>query len=512
VAFVEIDSISKAFGATQALRDVSMQLEPGEIHGLLGENGAGKSTLMKVMSGVVVPDHGRISIDGRRLKPGHPDVSRRAGLGIAYQELSSPPNVTVATKLLWPTLPRGPLGLVSGKLMRAKAGEILERFAATDIDPGATISAITLAQRQKVEILAAMSLDPKLLVLDEPTAALPDTEWLFATLRRLSDAGTTVIYITHKMPEIDQICHRGTVLRNGRTVGTFERGTHSEDQLVELMIGRSVEHDPGRRATPLPAASDGRATLTVKQLATESGLVDGTLQAQPGEIVGIAGLEGQGQRDLLYAIAGVLPQAAGSVVVDAGDAQTPTALVPEERKTEALLPRQTCEYNLTISSLKRITRAGVVSRRRERSNARESAGNVNLPLDMLSKPIDALSGGNQQKAVLGRTLARDPAVLVLFDPTRGVDPGTKFEIYDFIREFAAKGRAVLLYSTEVPELVRLCHRVYAISAGRIVREFTGDEIQEQAIMAAALAWDGGRGPHAASQPVAEPHGAEGSPS
>ncbi|MCL2803061.1 MAG: sugar ABC transporter ATP-binding protein [Micrococcales bacterium] len=490
MSFVLIDSISKSFGATQALRDVSMTLERGEIHGLLGENGAGKSTLMKAMSGVVVPDKGEISIDGQLLKPGRPEVSRRAGLGIAYQELSSPPNVLVATKLLWPKLPRGWNGLVSRKAMVSKANQILERFDATDIEPDAMIGSVTLAQRQKVEILAAMSIDPKLLVLDEPTAALPDTDWLFGILKRLSQAGTTVVYITHKMPEIDQICHRGTVLRNGRTVGAFEHGSHNEDQLVELMIGRSVEHDPGRRAAALPSVGQGKPTLAVERLATDTGLVDGTLSVSPGEVVGIAALEGQGQRDLFYAIAGVLPRASGTVEVARTDAAAPTALVPEERKTEALLPRQSTEYNLSISSLKKIARAGVVSRRRERSFAEDTASNVNLPSSMLAKPIDALSGGNQQKAVLGRTLARDPAVLVLFDPTRGVDPGTKFEIYDFIRGFAAKGRAVLMYSTEIPELVRLCHRVYAISGGRIVAEFKGEEIQERAIMAAVLAWDG----------------------
>ncbi|MDR2453945.1 MAG: sugar ABC transporter ATP-binding protein [Bifidobacteriaceae bacterium] len=488
MAFIEISGISKSFGATKALSDVSMTLDGGEIHGLLGENGAGKSTLMKIMSGVVLPDAGRIAVEGRSLPPGKPAQARRAGIGIAYQELSSPPNITVGTKLLWPKLPRGRSGLVSRKAVMAQASGILERFNAPEIDPAACIGQVSLAQRQKVEIVTALAGEPKLLVLDEPTAALPDTEWLFGLLRGFSAAGGTVVYITHKMPEIDRICHRGTILRNGRIVGSFERGSHTDAQLVELMIGRSVDHDPDRRAAP--RVDDGRPMLEVKGLMTSNGLVDGTLTVGRGEIVGIAGLEGQGQRDLLYAIAGAHPRTGGEIRLEAGTAATLVALLPEERKTEALLPRQTATFNMTIGSLRRITRAGIVSASKEARHARRWAAEVNLPQAMLAKPIEALSGGNQQKAVIGRALARDPACLVLFDPTRGVDPGTKFEIYDFIRDFAAKGRAVLLYSTEIPELVRLCHRVYAISAGRVGRQFAGPELSEQAIMSAALAWGG----------------------
>ncbi|MDS1116830.1 ATP-binding cassette domain-containing protein [Gordonia westfalica] len=232
-----------------SLAGVDLSLAQGEVHGLLGENGAGKSTLMKVLAGVVTPDAGSVSIDGATLELGRPQASRAAGLGIAYQELSSPGNVDVATKLCWPKLPRGWSGLVSRAKMRDRASEILSRFRLESVDPALLIADADLATRQRVEIVAAMARDPKLLVLDEPTGALPDTDWLFDAVRRLAADGTAVIYISHKLPEIEEICDRGTVLRSGRTVGTFERGSVNETELVEMMIGCSFEQSfPARHA------------------------------------------------------------------------------------------------------------------------------------------------------------------------------------------------------------------------------------------------------------------------
>jgi ribose transport system ATP-binding protein len=486
MTFIDITGVAKSFGATRALDGVDLSLERCEVHGVLGENGAGKSTLMKVLAGVVMPDQGQVVIDGTVLPLGRPAASRAAGLGIAYQELSSPTNVDIATKLCWPDLPRGPLGTLSRRRTLERATEILAEFDAGSTDPRLLIGDVDLATRQRVEIVAAMARRPKLLVLDEPTAALPDTAWLFSVVRRLADSGTAVVYISHKLPEIEEICDRGTVLRSGRTVGGFERGSTDEVALVEMMIGRSFEQVfPARSQTE---AGSSTRVLTVESLSAGAHLRDASLHVDAGEVVGIAGLEGQGQRDLVYAIDRQVKMRGGSVDVVRGSAAVPTALVPEERKAEALFGEMPSEFNLTIARMDDYTTGPVVRRRQEQRVALAAARRVNLPEPMLAKRISTLSGGNQQKVVFGRAIARDPACLLLFDPTRGVDAATKFELYELIREFAASGRGVLVYSTEIPELVGLCDRVYVVAGGHVVDELTGDDISETAVMSAALAW------------------------
>ncbi|GAA3691716.1 sugar ABC transporter ATP-binding protein [Arthrobacter ginkgonis] len=483
MSFVEIHGISKSFGATKALSDVTMTLDRAEIHGLLGENGAGKSTLMKVLSGMVVPDTGSVQIDGHQVPFGHPRHARRAGLGIAYQELSSPPNITIAAKLCLPDLPRGPLGLVSRKKMALKASRILDKFGANHVDPEALIADVDLATRQQVEIIAAMSIDPKLLILDEPTAALPDTTWLFTQLRRLKESGCTVVYITHKLHEIEEICDRGTILRSGRTVGSFERGEKTDDELVELMIGRSFS----KTFPPKPRGrDDGKPVLVAEGVAVGTRLKEATLTVRENEIVGIAGLEGHGQRELLYGLANLMPLVAGRVVVEPTETGTKTALVPEERKTEALFLEMSSAFNMTVGSLRKYSAGGIISKRRELRLAEEISKQVNLPRQLLTRRVGDLSGGNQQKAVFARTLSQDPRCLILFDPTRGVDAATKLELYDLMRKFADNGRGVVIYSTEIPELVGLCDRVYTVHGGRIRAEFTGGDITETNIMRSAL--------------------------
>ena len=485
--FVDIQGVCKSFGSTRALRGVSLGLGRGEVHGLLGENGAGKSTLMKVLSGVVVPDSGTAVVDGVELGFWDAGRCKRAGVAIAFQELSSPSNVSVATKLCWPGLPRGRLGLVSRRAMLERASDVFERFGVRGIDPLALIGDLSLAQRQQVEIVAAMACDPKLLILDEPTAALPDTDWLFARIRELSARGVTVIYISHKMSEIESICASGTVLRNGSVVGSFSRGSCSQDELVELMVGRSLAGQDGTGSERGRAVGDG-CVLEVSGFDGEGrGGVD--LAVHEREIVGVAGLEGQGQKELLYSIAGGggVPRG-GRVSIVQSDAASRVALVPEERKTEALFARQRTDFNVLVSVLSSVSSFGFLRGARWRGRAGELSALVNLPGEMLGRAVEDLSGGNQQKAVVARALALDPACLVLFDPTRGVDPGTKFELYGSIRRFAGRGRGVLMYSTEIPELVRLCDRVYVMRGGSVAGEFSGEGVNERSIMAAALGW------------------------
>ena len=483
-AFVEIRDIRKQFGATRALDGVSLDLRRGEVHGLLGENGAGKSTLTKVLAGVLAPDTGTVSIDGARISLGSPTRSRQAGLAMAYQELSAPPNITVAEKLFLPKLPRGPLGLVSRRALASKGQDVLEQFEKSDIDARSPISALNLADRQHVEIIAAMSTAPRLLVLDEPTASLPDTAWLFGQVEKLVESGCSVIYISHKLGEITRICSRGTVLRNGRIVREFDSATADEDELVEFMIGRSLTQAfPGK-----PRSSEARSpSVTVRGISVTGRLHDISFELGKGEIVGVAGLEGQGQKSLFYALAGFEKYDSGEVVVhDPAKGRPEFSLVPEDRKTEGLFLSLPTQSNLTISELRHFTTFGAISARREKVIALKAADEVNLPRPFLGREVQQLSGGNQQKALFGRAIISSPSCLLLFDPTRGVDAATKVEIYHMTRAFAAQGGSVLIYSTEIPELVGLCDRAYTIYGGRISGEFAGDRLTESGLMSGAL--------------------------
>lgn len=492
MSYISIDAVSKRFGATRALQGVGFTLERGEIHGLLGENGAGKSTLMKVLSGVISPDTGSLKINGELIPLGDPNASRRAGIGIAFQELSSPPNISVAMKLCMRDTPQNAIGMISQRRLMAEARTILQEFDAMHIPVEARISEVDLATKQQIEIIAAMRDASTLLVLDEPTAALPDTDWLFTRMTELSRRGTSIIYISHKLKEVEEICSRGTVIRNGQNVGEFVSSEASETELVELMIGRSFEHTFPKKHSAAKTAENP----IVRVNGLHSGKAKGiSFSIYPGEVLGIAALEGQGQRDFFYALAGMQPLSGGHIEIDQKGARRATAFVPEERKTEALFLSLTSRFNLTISSLKDFSICGITKTKRERLLSSERAEHVKLSESMLDKSVGSLSGGNQQKVVFGRALSQDPACLILFDPTRGVDVPTKVEIYALIRAFAESGRAVLMYSTEIPELVGVCDRILTVHGGRFSGEFTGELVSESKIMTGALnllgAQDGG---------------------
>lgn len=483
--FVHIAGVSKRFGATQALNDVSLSIGRGHIHGLLGENGAGKSTLMKVLAGVLKPDSGSLSIGGVPIAPGNPAAARQAGLAMAYQELSAPPNITVAEKLLLPRLPTR-FGFVSRRTLYRQAGRVLADWGVENVDPAAQIEALSLADRQHVELVAAMAREPKVLILDEPTASLPEVSWLFDKLRYLSAQGTAIIYISHKLPEIGALCTHGTVLRNGRIVDSFDPKTASETALVELMIGRSIDH-----VFPPKAQVATRPRVVIDKLSTTRRSAAITMTIGTGEAVGIAALEGQGQRELFYSLAGHVDPVSGTVTVHnaAGGeklAGPNFSLVPEDRKTEGLFLSMSTRFNLTLSELNSFSRIGYVSRKKENRIAHNAAVQVNLPSALLDRGIAQLSGGNQQKAVFGRAILSKPECLLLFDPTRGVDAATKVEIYLMIRQYLTDGGSVLIYSTEIPELVGVCDRVYTMYGGAITGEFAGESLTENALMSGAL--------------------------
>ena len=503
---LSIEGLTKSYSATVALRNVSLSVGRGEVHALVGENGAGKSTLVKILSGIIGADAGRIEIEGAEFRPGTLTEARAAGVSTAFQELSLLPNLSVADNLMLPSLVKGFAGRAPVAANRQAARKILESFGAADIAPDALVEELSLAQKQRVEIVRALSHRPRLLILDEPTAALAEPEWLFEELGRVAAAGTAVLYITHRLAEVRRLCSRATILRNGENIKTVDLDAVSDHDIFAAMVGVApTRHVPGDVLREgVPAAS----ALSAQDL-TGPGVAPATLGVRRGEIVGVAAVEGQGQRELFRMLGGAAPIVGGTVEVG-GRVVTPTspaqalragiAFLPEERKTEGVFLGLDVTTNVSLSIVDRLSRFGVVDRQRERQCVAEEAERVDLAQGVLGMPMSALSGGNQQKALLGRVLLSGARVLVLFDPTRGVDVGTKQLIYRVIREFAAAGGSVLIYSTELEEIVQLVDRCLVMYQGRIVGEVAGPELSEATLVALASghghARDGGAAPTA----------------
>jgi ribose transport system ATP-binding protein len=483
-----ITGATKSYGATVALERVSLHLAAGQVHALLGENGAGKSTLVKILSGVVRPDGGDMHLDGAPYAPASILDARRAGVATAFQELSLPANLTVAESLLMPRLCKGALGLISGGKTVQAAEAVLQRYSLTTIDPQASIAGLPLAERQRLEIVRALHHARRVLVLDEPTAALAEVDWLFARVRDATRDGTAVLYISHRLAEVRSLCQVATVLRNGRSVDTVDLGAASDDQIFQMMVGHGKGAGLARRA----GVRQTEPLVEVRNLSTTR-LTDVSFTIGAGEVLGVAALDGQGQRSLFYALAGLEKRLGGTVTVEGRPSQpaTPRAaladglsLLPEERKTEGILVSLSAASNIVLPMVDRISRGGFVWPKLERATAAKPARAVDMSPRYMGFRIGDLSGGNQQKALLARTMATGTRTLLLFDPTRGVDVGTKEAIYAAIRAFADEGGAVLMYSSELPELVHLADRCLVLYAGRLFAELAGEEIEERAMVAA----------------------------
>jgi ribose transport system ATP-binding protein len=496
-----MQGVAKRFGATQALDGVSFEIGAGEIHALLGENGAGKSTLVKILSGLTRPDSGTISVFDA---PVHLAGARNAhvlGLRTAFQEISLVPDLTIADNLLLPEAPTH-FGFVLDRRQAAQwVDGVLTRLELSDLDPRMDVRDCALPIRQKLEIARAIAREPKILLLDEPTSALSarDVEWLGRRIAELRARGTTVVLITHRTPEVRRFCDRLTILRNGRHVGSFAVPDISDEEVVRLVIGRSLAAVfPKRQSAPL----DRHATpaLSVRNMRIKGQLDDVSLDLWPGEILGVAGLQGMGQNELFHALFGLSPTDGGSIEVrgepvdlgsprDAIDARIGISLVPEDRKTEALALKLNGRENVSLPVIDRFARFGWLDLERERRAVDRILERVQVHPRALYRACSTFSGGNQQKMAIAKWLMAESRILLLFDPTRGVDIGTKHEIYLLMREFADAGGAILFYSTDVLEIVNLCDRVAVMYSGRKNAELSGDEIAEETIMRIAL---GGR--------------------
>jgi ribose transport system ATP-binding protein len=508
VPLFRMEGVSKRYGGVNALTKADLTVEAGHIHGVLGENGAGKSTLMKIMSGVVQPDEGRMSLDGNPVTFGNPAAANAAGIVCIFQELSLVPELSVADNICISNPPKR-FGLIDRRAQRRIAEEALARAGGEDIHPMAPVKDLPLSRRQLVEIAKALVRKPRILILDEATSALTasDVRRVFAVLKRLRQEGLALLYISHRMAEIAELADECTVFRNGRNVGTFTSGTKNDTEIVEMMIGREYSHVFPPK--PAPQATDKAPTLEVRDLCWNNRLKNVSLQVRAGEIVGLGGLDGQGQRELLLSLFGVLRGCSGEILVDGRkvalknprDAKRNAvgmALIPEDRKTEGLMLPMSVRDNLSMASLKRFAKGGVVDRVAESKAIDEMISLLAIRTDGTAVPVGTLSGGNQQKIVIAKWLMTKPRVILLNDPTRGIDVGTKAEIYQLLRKLADAGAAILYYSTDYDELVGCCDRVLVLYDGAVGRVLAGDEITERALVSSALNLGGAGG---AAQPA-----------
>ncbi|GAA4245072.1 sugar ABC transporter ATP-binding protein [Dactylosporangium darangshiense] len=491
---VAATGVDRAFGGVQALRDASFAARPGEIHALAGENGAGKSTMIKVLCGLIRADRGTVEILGEPVgRLAGPAARQALGMATTFQELSLMPDLSVAENLLLQHPPRGRFGLVRRRQLVPTAHLLLERLGAEHIDPAATTGDLTVAQRQVVELVRVLATEPRVLILDEPTAALAEQQvaWLAGHMRRLRDAGCCVVFTSHRWREIEALADRVTVFRNGTRVDTRDR--LSEAEAVRLMSGRILA---GSYPTIAPVEQTD-AALRVDGLSGPT-LRDVSFELRRGEILGIGGLAGQGQRDLFLTLFGARRARAGSIEVagrparirrpaDAIRAGIGIAYVPEDRKAEGLLLPMSVRDNLTLATLERISTAGFVRRRAEREAVAAMVAQLSIRADRpATRPVGTLSGGNQQKVLMGRWLLTEADVLLLYDVTRGVDAATKHDLYALVARLAAAGKAVLLYSSETEEIAHLCHRVLVLREGRITAELPGPVGDAERIVAAAM--------------------------
>jgi ribose transport system ATP-binding protein len=492
---LQMEGISKRYGGVRALEDAHFACSSGRIHAVLGENGAGKSTLIKIMAGVTRPDAGNIRLAGEAQHFSSPFEASTAGIVCIFQELSLMPALTVADNISI-TGPPKRFGLIDRRAQRLIAERMLARVGADDIHPLAPVGDLPLSRRQIVEIAKALSRSPKVLILDEATSALSaaDVAKVYRILAKLKQEGLAIVYISHRMNEIRELADDCTVFRNGRTVGSFPAGTKTDDEIVEMMIGR--EYKQIFPAKPSPSRPLVPA-LNVSGLGWEGRLAEVSLTVGKGEIVGLGGLDGQGQRELLLALFGVLVGVRGRIevegrrvhVVSPKKAKYPDsgmALIPEDRKTEGLMLPMSVGDNLSIAALSGFAPGGLVDRTTESRRIGEMIELLNIKLGSVAQPVGSLSGGNQQKVVIAKWLMTDPRIILLNDPTRGIDVGTKQEIYALLRRLAGEGVAILFYSTDYDELIGCCDRVAVMYGGRIVRMLEGDDITETALITSAL--------------------------
>ncbi len=487
--------VSKRYGGVTALKEADLAVTSGRIHAVLGENGAGKSTLIKIMAGVLAPDEGTIALDGNAVSFATPAAANAAGIVCVFQELSLIPDLTVADNIVISQPPQR-LGLIDRRAQRALAEQALADAGAADIHPSALVRDLSLSRRQMVEIAKALARRPRVLILDEATSALTaaDVRNVFSVIKRLREVGTAIVYISHRMHEIAELADDCTVFRNGRKIATYLAGSKTDSEVVELMIGREYKNVFPPKSTVVRTETPA---LECRNLSWAGRLNDISFSLHAGEVMGLGGLDGQGQRELLLALFGVLRGVSGTIEIggnttritdpcNAKGGEAAMALIPEDRKTEGLMLPMSIAENLCFAALDRISSRGIVDGRKRAERVTEMIDLLKIKVADPDLPVSSLSGGNQQKVVIAKWLMNGPRIVLLNDPTRGIDVGTKQEIYALLRRLADDGVAILFYSTDYDELIGCCDRVLVMYDGAIVRTLEGDAITEHALVASAL--------------------------
>lgn len=516
MALLVMRDVHKRYGGVRALNGASFEAEAGEVHGLLGPNGSGKSTLNKVLTGVVYPDQGTIEIDGESTAIRSPKDSAEAGVAAVYQHLTLVPELSIEANLLL-GVESTVGGFLKGARMRERARKAFDDVKEA-IGPGVStatlIKDLNPGQQQLVECAKAILREPRILVLDEATASLhrDQVTHLFRIVRNLRDQGVCVLFVSHRLDEIYELCDRATILRSGETVATVVTQETPEDALIELMVDPSAAVSSEAHEAPdldqledldVGAESGGKTTALELRNFSGDGFTDVDLRVASGEIVGLGGLQGQGQSDLLAALFGQ-SKTSGEVLIQGepvhlrnarAAARAGVALVPGDRGSQGMLAVRPIQENLSVVSLpSRSLGRFAVSMKREQRAAREMVRALQIKLGRLADPISSLSGGNQQKVVIGKWLLADPKIILLDDPTKGVDVGAKNEIYELMRQLAGEGAAIIFNSSEDRELVALADRVVVLYEGRVTTELAGDDVSVDSLVAAAVTAPAGSGP------------------
>lgn len=486
---LKVSGISKSFPGVKALQDVQFELNSGEVLALVGENGAGKSSLMKILSGIYTKDAGTILLNGQEVDIDSPKTAQRLGISIIHQEMNLMPHLTVAQNIFIGREPRMGMFVREGLLNR-KADELLQRLG-IDLDPQALIEGLTVAKQQMVEIAKALSFEAKVLIMDEPTSALTatETETLFTLIEGLKASGTGVIYISHRMDELRRITDRVTVLRDGQYIGTLEKADFDIPTVIEMMVGRPLEESARPTAR---ARQDNDVVLQVEGLNTRALLKDVSFELRRGEILGFSGLMGAGRTEVARAIIGADPRSSGTVSINgkAVSIKQPSDAVAlgvgylsEDRKQFGLLLEQDVNTNILLTSLRNYTDAlGFVHAEKGRQTSRGYVESLRIKTPSISATTKNLSGGNQQKVVIAKWLARDCDILIFDEPTRGIDVGAKEEIYRLLNDLAEQGKSIIMISSELPEVLRLSHRIVIMANGRITGILDNEEASQAKIM------------------------------
>ncbi|RJL21806.1 sugar ABC transporter ATP-binding protein [Paracoccus siganidrum] len=487
---LELNGIRKSFGKIEVLHGVDLEVRAGEVHALLGENGAGKSTLMKILCGILQPSAGTIRIDGTERHFADYDQAIAAGIGIVFQEFSLIPHLDAVENMFLAREMRGPLGLLNRKAMRARAGQIMRQLA-VDVPLDVPINRLSVAEQQFVEIAKALSLEARILVLDEPTATLTpsEVEHLFKVMRELRRQGVAIVFISHHLEEIFEICDRITVLRDGDFVGSCAVSEVDNDRLVEMMVGRRIENNFPPKPAPDPAAP---LAIEVEEVQLKRGGPVSRFALRKGEILGFAGLVGSGRTETVLAMLGAGPATRCKVKVDGVETRFAgpdeglahgIGLLPESRKEQGLITSFSILQNVSLNNYGKYRKGHwFIDLKKELDCTRTAMGQVRVKAQGPHARVDTLSGGNQQKVVIARWLNHDMQVLIFDEPTRGIDVGAKAEIYALMRAFTEKGGAIIMISSELPEVIGMSDRVCVFRSGGIVATVEGDAINSETIM------------------------------